>query len=133
MRIGLNSPQDFLALMVRRKVWIIAPFLGLTCAVAVLIHFLPKIYVSQTLILVRPRDIPEDFVKDLISGTAEQRLKAIEQTVLSRTNLIQILREFGDSLPEFQRLNLDEQVLRLRNQISIAFEVEKNNAPTLTF
>src|SRR5215510_14925924 len=108
MKVGLSSPQDFLALLVRRKWWVVFPFVALSGAVAVLTHFLPKIYVSQTLILVRSRDVPADFVKDLISGTAEQRLKAIEQTVLSRTNLVQVLREFGDRLPEFSRLNMDE-------------------------
>src|SRR5438105_11408533 len=116
MRIGLNSPQDLLALIARRKWWVIGPFVALSCAVAVLTYVLPKTYVSETLILVRPRDVPQDFVKDLIAGTAQQRLRAIEQTVLSRTNLVQILREFGDKLPEFQRLNMDERVLKLRDQ-----------------
>src|SRR5262249_31440229 len=50
--------------------------------------------------------------------------KAIEQSVLSRTNLIQILREFGDRLPEFARLNMDERVLKLRDQIGIVFQTQ---------
>ncbi len=73
MRIGLNSPQTFLALLLRRKWWVIGPFIALSCAVAVLTYFLPKSYVSETLILVQPRDVPKDFVKDLIAGTTEER------------------------------------------------------------
>ena len=69
MRIGLNSPQDVLALLVRRKWWIVAPFVALACAFAILTYFLPQTYISETLILVRPRDVPQDFVKDLIAGT----------------------------------------------------------------
>ena len=65
MRIGLNNAQDFFALVVRRRWWVIGPFVALTCAVAVLTYVLPKTYVSETLILVRPRDVPQDFVKDL--------------------------------------------------------------------
>jgi succinoglycan biosynthesis transport protein ExoP len=126
MRLGLNGPEDLIALIIRRKAWIIVPFLALSAALAVVISFLPRIYVSEVLILVRPRDVPQDFVKDLIAGTPEDRLKAIEQTLLSRTNLIQILREFGDDLPDFKRLNMDEKVLKLRNQISIIFELEKS-------
>src|SRR5258706_12316520 len=118
MRSGLTTPQDLLALLIRRRWWIIAPFLGLSCAVAILTHFLPRVFVSETLILVRPRDVPEEFVKDLIAGTDEQRLKPIQQPVLSVTNLIQILREFGERLPEVQRLNLDQQVEKLRNRIN---------------
>jgi len=82
-------------------------------------------YVSDTLILIRPRDVPEEFVKNLLAGSTEQRLTAIEQTVLSRTNLIQILNEFADRLPEYRGLNMDEKVLKLRKQIQVTFEVEK--------
>jgi polysaccharide chain length determinant protein (PEP-CTERM system associated) len=127
MRIGLSGPQDFLALLVRRKWWIIVPFVALSGAMAILTYSLPKTYVSETLILVRQRDVPEEFVKDLIGGTPEERLKSIEQTILSRTNLIQILREFGDRLPEFQRLNMDARVVKLRDQIRITFQLERSN------
>jgi succinoglycan biosynthesis transport protein ExoP len=127
MKLGLSKPQDFLALLVRRRWWVIAPFIALSCATAVLTHFLPKSYVSETLILVRPRDVPNDFVKDLIAGTPEQRLKVIEQTVLSRTNLLQILREFSDDLPELASLNMDQKVVKLRSQIGIYFELDKRN------
>ena len=131
MRIGLNGAQDVLALLVRRKWWAVTSFLALTCAAGVLTYILPKTYVSETLILVRPRDVPQDFVKDLIAGTPEERLKAIEQTILSRTNLIQILREFGDRLPEFGRLNMDEKVLKLRDQIKISFALEQSSRKEL--
>jgi succinoglycan biosynthesis transport protein ExoP len=131
MRIGLNGTQDMMALLVRRKWWVVAPFLALSCLVAVLTYVLPRTYVSDVLILVRPRDVPQEFVKDLITGTPEERLKSIEQTLLSRTNLVQILREFSDRLPEFSGLNMDEQVLKLRGQISIFFELEKTNGKIL--
>lgn len=120
-----------MALLVRRKWWVVAPFLALSCLVAVLTYVLPRTYVSDVLILVRPRDVPQEFVKDLITGTPEERLKSIEQTLLSRTNLVQILREFSDRLPEFSGLNMDEQVLKLRGQISIFFELEKTNGKIL--
>src|SRR5690242_20172016 len=99
MKLGLTTAQDYLALVVRRRWWIIAPFIALSCVAATLTYFLPKSYVSEALILVRPRDVPQDFVKDLIAGTPAQRLKVIEQTVLSRTNLLSILQEFGSDFP----------------------------------
>jgi polysaccharide chain length determinant protein (PEP-CTERM system associated) len=92
---------------------------------------LPKIFVSETLILVRPRDVPEEFVKDLLAGSAEQRLRAIEQTILSRTNLVQILREFGDQMLDIRPLNLDARIVALRKQINISFELEKRDGVTL--
>ena len=128
MRIGLSSAQDFLALLVRRKWWIIAPFLALSPAVAILTYFLPGIFVSEALILVQPRDVPEKFVMDLIAGSTQERLSTIEQTLRSRTNLVQILREFENRLPEFRPLDMDARVERLNNQIQIKFQLEEGRS-----
>lgn len=132
MRIGINSPQDLMALLVRRRWWILVPFVALSGGIGLLTHFLPQTYVSETLILVRPRDVPEDFVMDLIEASPEERLKSIEQMILSRTNLVQILREFGASLPDFRPLNMDERVAKLREQIDIAFTIEQKRGSRTT-
>src|SRR5215471_5784099 len=124
-RLSFTSIQDFLALFVRRRWWLVWPFVALSSAVALFTYILPKMYVSDTLILIRPRDVPNDFVKDLIAGTTEQRLSAIEQRVLSRTNLVQILHEFERALPEYARLNMDEKVKKLRDAINVTFDVDK--------
>src|SRR5215475_9526880 len=101
------------------------PFLALSKTVALFTYILPKMYVSDTLILIRPRDVPNDFVKDLIAGTTQERLSAIEQRVLSRTNLVPILQEFGDDLTEYRQLNMDEKVEKLRGAIQVNFDVDK--------
>ncbi len=123
--LSLSNPRNFLALLVRRKWWILVPFISLSLAVALLTHLLPWMYVSESLILIQPRGVPEDFVKDLIAGSTEQRLSAIEKTVLSRTNLLLILDQFEANLPEVRRLNGDQKVLKLREEIKVAFEAER--------
>src|SRR5437867_9960088 len=128
---GLSSPRDFLALLVRRKWWIVAPFLTLSLASALLAYILPMMYVSESLILIQPRGVPAEFVKDLIAGSTEQRLSAIEKTVLSRTNLLQILHQFEARLAELRRLNLDQKVTKLRSQIGVNFEAERRMGVTL--
>lgn len=129
----LNTPQDYLALAVRRKWWVVVPFIAMTCAITLLTYILPKTYVSQTLTLIRPRDLPNDFVRDLIAGTPEQRLGAIEQTVLSRTNLVEILQEFDAKMPEFRNLNTDQKVVKLRSQISVTFQDSGRRGPATYF
>jgi len=124
-RLNFTSAQDLLALFIRRRWWLVWPFVALSAAVALFTYMLPMVYVSDTLILIRPRDVPNEFVKDLIAGTTEQRLSAIEQRVLSRTNLVQILNEFDGQLPEYQRLNMDDKVSKLRDMIKISFDVDK--------
>ena len=88
MKSGLHTRADYLALIVRRKGLIAGVFLALASAAILLTWLLPYSYVSEALILVNQREVPQDYVDDLTTTTAEQRLNAIEQKVLSRTNLI---------------------------------------------
>jgi polysaccharide biosynthesis transport protein len=117
-----SFPRDYLALMVRRKWWIIMPFLAFSCLVCLFASVLPSMYVSETLILIQKREVPEEFVKDLIRGTTDERLSAIQQTVLSRTILSQILNQFQRELEGFDGRNEEQRVVRLRNQIQVEFE-----------
>jgi len=124
MRIGIKSLQDFMSFLVRRRWWILAPFIALSCLVAILVKELPKVFVSESLVLVKPRDVPENFVMDLNSGTGQMRLKSIQQMVYSRKNLIAVLQEFDADMPDYSVLSRDEAVERLGKQISIAFYQE---------
>ena len=123
-RFNLSSPADFMALMVRRKWWIVLPFVALSCAALLLTYMLPKVYVSEATVLIRPRDLSKDFVKDLISGTTEQRVSTIEQIVLSRTSLLKILTEFEADFPEYRSLDNDLKVAKFRRQIKTDFNIE---------
>jgi polysaccharide biosynthesis transport protein len=123
----MNKPRftgrrDYLALIVRRKWWIIVPFLAFSCLVGLFASVLPSMYVSDTLILIQKREMPEEFVKDLIRGTTDERLSTIQQTVLSRTILSQILNQFQRELEGFDGRNEEQRVVRLRNQIQVEFE-----------
>jgi polysaccharide chain length determinant protein (PEP-CTERM system associated) len=120
MKIGVNSLQDFMSFLIRRRWWVIAPFLALALLVGLLTKALPRVYVSQALILVKPRDVPENFVMDLTSANStQQHIKSIQQMLFSRKNLIAIIGEFGKEMPELQTLNMDERVERLTKQIKI--------------
>jgi polysaccharide chain length determinant protein (PEP-CTERM system associated) len=125
-----TGPRDYLALIVRRKWWIIIPFLAFSCLVCLFAFVLPSMYVSETLILIQKREVPEEFVKDLIRGTTDERLSAIQQTILSRTILSQILKQFQGELEEFERQNEEQRVVRLRNQIKVEFEATTRRGET---
>ncbi len=68
-------------------------FLSIAAA-AVLCQILPKSYRSDTLIIVEDQKIPESYVQGIVGGSVEERLTMIEQQVMSRTLLTQILGEF---------------------------------------
>src|SRR5262245_36423256 len=86
---------EYWALIVRRK-WLLAFAImaGLITA-SLLCVILPKSYRSSTLILIENPKIPEDIVKGIVGGSLEERLTMIQQQVMSRTLLTQIIQEFG--------------------------------------
>jgi polysaccharide chain length determinant protein (PEP-CTERM system associated) len=135
--VNLNGPQDVVGLLVRRKWWIILPFIGLSAGVLMLAAILPRMYVSESLLIIRPRDVPDDFVKDLIAGTTNERLSVISERVLSDTNLKSILTQFGDQIPELHNLNQQEQIARLRKQVRLQFsageQLKKGQLPVSSF
>src|SRR3954451_18232725 len=107
--LNLTGPQDVLALLVRRMWWILLPFAALTAAVILISAMLPPMFESQSLIIIRPRDVPDDFVKDLIAGTTAERLSVITDRVLSDSILGRILTQLEGQMPEFQHLNRQDQ------------------------
>ena len=130
---GLN---DYLAMIVRRRFWVIGGIIAVSALAVLVSRRMPRLYVSETMILIQPRDVPTDFVKDLIAGSTDERLSAIEQTVLSRTNLLKVLVEFEDRMPGYRGLNDERKYLKLKDRIKIDFSSERRNGrylPTTNF
>jgi len=123
-----TDPQDYLALAVRRKWWIIVPCLLLSLVSGVVVYRLPNIYLSETLILIEPRDVPDDFVRDLTTIDAEERLDVVQQTILSRTNLFQIITEFEAQLIDFRDLDEEQKISKLRERIDTEAQAERGKA-----
>jgi polysaccharide chain length determinant protein (PEP-CTERM system associated) len=120
-----SSLNDYLALFVRRRWMIAISFIALVALTTLLATMVPKIYRSETMLQVQQREVPTEFVKDIIAGSTDQRLTTIEQIILSRTNLLSILGQFNNEMAGYEKLNDDERVIRLRKQIQIEFISER--------
>jgi polysaccharide chain length determinant protein (PEP-CTERM system associated) len=134
-KLRLTNPLDYLAILVRRKWWVILPFLFLLLPLVFLIHQLPDVYISEAAILVEPREVPNDFVRNLVSTSPEQRLAAIQQEILSRQNLLRIINEFSEDLDNLEHLPIDRQIDAMRKQISLgpSAALHKRNDPGFSF
>ena len=118
----METYEDFFDIVERRKWWIIMPFLlviltGLTYALVT-----PRVYEAETLILVQPQKVPEDFVRPIVSGDMEDRLKTLTQQITSRTNLEKIIRKFDlyDNSHSSVALHRKVELMRRRIKIDIA-------------
>jgi polysaccharide chain length determinant protein (PEP-CTERM system associated) len=144
--------QDYWGILLRRKWFLIAPFLTVTLTVAGIAYILPDIYLSTTLILVEPQKVPENYVRPTVTARVEDRLKTITQQIMSRTRLERIIEEYNlykgtgqkpilqsihDKVPIWssywglQALTLDAAVERMRKDITVT--VKGDNAFTISY
>src|SRR2546421_10746829 len=86
---------DYWEIFLRRRWWIVVPTLLISMTVFVVSAKWPKLYKSETLILVDPQKVPTEYVRPTISGDVSDRLQTISQEILSRTRLQKIIDQFG--------------------------------------
>jgi uncharacterized protein involved in exopolysaccharide biosynthesis len=106
-------------MLLRRKWYILLPLsLGLAAAPSIA-QRIPELYQSQTLIMVIPQRVPDEFVKPTVTGSVEDRLATINEVILSRSRLERIISEF-DLYKEERAAGLMEDVIqRMRDDIIV--------------
>lgn len=130
-KLVIKEPLDVLMMVNRRKWWALIAFLPIVAATVLVAFLLPSVYISETLVLVESRDAPNDIVRDLVTLDTSDRLVAVQQKILSRTNLLRILNEFAGSFQEWQRLNESQQIDLLRSRINIQITTGRRGRETL--
>ena len=103
--------------MFRRWPAILIPFAVITALSAVVVTFLPNRYRSETLILVVPQRVPEEYVRSTVTTRIEDRLKSINQQVMSRTRLEPVIKEFNLYPNELRTGLMEDVVEQMRKDI----------------
>ncbi|HZN45961.1 MAG TPA: GNVR domain-containing protein [Nitrospiraceae bacterium] len=92
---GTAVLREYVAMTWRRK-WIVIGAVVFSMAVAWAYCVLaPKLYRSETLILVEDQKIPETYVQGVAEGNLEQRIFVIQRQVTSHTLLRAAVKEFN--------------------------------------
>lgn len=126
------KPEDILQMLWRRKWAVILPFLLVSLGTFVVSRLLPDRYKSETVILVIPQRVPEDYVRPTVTARIEDRLRTIQQQILTRTRLEQIIRDFDLYHPERARLPM-EDVVELMRRRDVRVEIVKGDAFRVTY
>lgn len=71
---------------------VIAALLAVSIGVA---FGLPPVYRSSATILIEQQEIPQDLVRSTITSFADQRIQVISQRVMTRANLLDIIRKYN--------------------------------------
>ncbi|MBS0182675.1 MAG: AAA family ATPase [Nitrospira sp.] len=105
---------------IRRRKWLVLCSIVAGVAIAAMLCVvLPKSYRSNTLILIENQKIPEDYVKGIGGASVEQRLTMIQQQVMSRTILSQILDEYDLYERQVKREGIESTIETLRKMIKV--------------
>jgi uncharacterized protein involved in exopolysaccharide biosynthesis len=59
---------------------------------------LPSTFRSAATILIEEQEIPSELVKSTVTTFADQRIQIISQRIMSRSNLVEIIKKYGYDL-----------------------------------
>jgi protein tyrosine kinase modulator len=119
VRNGQITPED--AKRVLRRYWwiLLITIVGCGTIAMLLAMFLPKKYMSQTLILVQQPTVPTDIVKPVVTEDLNHRLASMQEQILSRTRLEPIIGKFG-LYPEVRgKVHIEDLVEQLRASVAV--------------
>ncbi len=88
------TPESLLDLALRRWRALAAPLIVALMVALGLAVTLPRLYKSETTILVQPQEVPTNYIQPTVTYAVEDRLQAMSQQILSRTKLLEISKEF---------------------------------------
>ena len=127
----IQSPQDIIAILWRRKWLLIIPaFVLFAISVAVALTR-PPIYQSKATILIEEPNVSGEFLEPITAGYADQRVQVISQQVLSRQNLILLIEKFDLYSDVEDSGQLAAAAASLRESIQVEFISAEVNDPRM--
>ena len=110
----------YVNLVLRRRWFVIIPFFLALIAGIYLAVALPKKYQAETLILIEPQRVPDNYVQAIVSSDLESRIATIKEMILSRTNLLKVIDNFNIFTgPKYADMFLDEKIEIMRKRTTV--------------
>jgi len=120
---GLNLNEGFakaIGLLTRHRWWVLLPFCCLALATIGFLSLLPNRYTSTATLLVVQQQVPQRYVVPNSETDVTSALQAMEQEVLSRTQLLRMIDDFGLYPKERRHLAPEQLVELMTHNIDIA-------------
>lgn len=119
MENKILRPQDILAIIKRRKVILVIPFLTIFCIAAAVALLLPPIYISSSTILIEDQEIPTEYVQTTVTSFVEKRLQEIKQKIMSTTRLQEVIDKY-ELYTDLKKNKTNEEIIdKMRDDISL--------------
>jgi polysaccharide chain length determinant protein (PEP-CTERM system associated) len=125
------TPEDIAAIAWRRKWLIVIAICVVTTAAIAFSLRIPDLYRSQTLILVIPQRVPENYIRSTVTTRIEDRLRSLRQEILSRTRLERIIQDFGLFEEELKARPMEQVVEEMR--VNVGVDTVRDDAFQVSF
>src|SRR5215813_6205723 len=123
-----RKPSEYLKIVRRRKWLLILPIIAVTTAVGYVVYRLPDVYESETLIVVRPSNLPTSVVTGVSEDSMTRQLTSINQVVTSRSQLEPLVNKYELYRVERGRGEPMESVIdTMRDNIRVAVNTSRND------
>lgn len=123
-----RKPSEYLKILRRRKWLLILPVIAVTTAVGYVVYRLPNVYESETLIVVRPSNLPTSVVTGVSEDSMTRQLTSINQVVTSRSSLEPLVEKYDLYRLERSRGEAMETVIEtMLANIRVAVNTSRND------
>jgi len=123
-----RTPGEYARIALKRKWLIILPAIAFATSVAWVVHRLPDIYESSTLIVVKPSTLPSGIVPTMSDDNLTRQLTSIAQVVTSRSSLEPLVSKYD--LYRAERLRgepMEIMIDIMRNNIKVEVNTSRND------
>ncbi|HEY0825846.1 MAG TPA: Wzz/FepE/Etk N-terminal domain-containing protein, partial [Ramlibacter sp.] len=110
---------DYLAILRRRAGLMLGCFLATLVLGVAVVFLLPPVYRASGSILVESQQIPADLVQATVTSYADERIEVIKQRVMTRENLLRIVRKYNLFADEGPTFTPSDQVDEMRRIIAV--------------
>ena len=125
------TPELVLSIAWRRKWLILIPAVIVVAIGVAVTYSLPDQFRSEMSILVVPQQVPQNYVRSVITTKVEERLRSINQQVRSRTKLERIIDDFN-LYPERRKRDIMQDIVDDMSD-KIAVEITQNDVFSIAF
>jgi len=116
------TPQDVVRILAHQGWVIVLLFAAGLAAAPWLSALAPELYRSETMIMVIPQRVPDQYVKSTVTATVEDRLPSISTQILSRSRLERTITDFDLYVKQRAQGIMEDVVQRMRADITVKIE-----------
>ena len=113
-----------------RKSYFFLTALPLALIITVVALRLPAVYESKSIILIEQQQIPQEYVRSIVTGYADEHIQLLTQQILSRPKLQEIVNQFNLYAGMRKKSTTEEVLEKMRKDIkfqTISAEVNDKN------